>query len=163
MFLQNGFHTETIYSYLQLKFVTIVTFRIWGVGCSRQICGCNLRNHYWNWVSFFLLLVHSYMVLAHSAAAHITRSEGGHVDLNSCFLSWKEAVLGAIFSLFQLVPSLAEALSLPSSLGAAGLRSAQLPSTSPSVAGETRKSWTGVSAAHRWRIFIHLHLASVSL
>lgn len=88
----------------------------------------------------FSSLVHSYMVLAHSVAAHITRSEGGHVDLNSFFFSWKEAVLGAFFSLFQLVPSLAAAPSLPSSLGAAGLRSAQLHSTSPSVAGETQKS-----------------------
>jgi len=44
-------------------------------------------------------------VLTHWEAAHVTRSEGSHTDLNSCFLSLKRAVFGAISFLIQLAPS----------------------------------------------------------
>lgn len=86
------------------------------MGCSRQICGRNLRNCYPNWVSFLFSFFNIYEVLTHWAVAHVTRSEGGHTHLNSCFLSLKGAAFGAISSLIQLAPSFPGCSSKPARL-----------------------------------------------
>lgn len=79
-----------------------------------------------------LLLVHSYKVLAH-------RSEGGHMDLNSCLLSLKETAFGAISSLIQLAPSFPACSSKPAWLSRScwtALCSGIF--TSPTVAGKQK-------------------------
>lgn len=64
----------------------------------------------------FSSLFSIYEVLAHWAAARITRSEGGHAALNSCFLPLEGAVFGAISSLTQLAPSFPSCSSKPAQL-----------------------------------------------